>query len=346
MEAVAGRGEDSPVERARWDRAEAGVLQRVAVLACRLTDVDEAVVLLRGRARTCSLVAVAWHCRHGGPIPRWREDQAAVREALDTGRPAAESGHGRRLSAAAPLMVDGEARGVLALSSVDESRPFAPGELDLLAELAELASSALVERDLRARAEAVLDAGVGMLAHAVDIRDDYTGRHSAQVGDLARRVGERIGMSAEELELLEYAARLHDVGKLGVPDAILQKPGPLDEPEWEGDAPPPRVGRRDDRPGAGSRGAGEAWSSRTTKRWDGHGYPGGLAGDGIPLASRVISVCDAFEAMVSRRPYRAPLSVEDALAGAVAAAGTQFDPVVVSAVEVEAGSDYWIAGTA
>src|SRR4051812_36877774 len=233
MEAVAGRGEDSPVERARGDRAEAGVLQRVAVLACRLTDVDEAVVLLRGRAHSNSLVAVAWHCRHGGPIPRWREDQRPVRRALESGRPAAEAGDGRRLSAAAPLVVDGEARGVLALSSVDESRPFAPRELGLLADLADLASSALIERDLRARAEAVLDAGVGMLARAVDIRDDYTGRHSAQVGDLARRVGERIGMSAHELETLEYAARLHDVGKLGVPDAILQKPGPLDEQEWE-----------------------------------------------------------------------------------------------------------------
>jgi HD-GYP domain-containing protein (c-di-GMP phosphodiesterase class II) len=321
------------------------VLQRVAVLACRLTDVDEAVVLLRGRAHANSLVAVAWHCRHGGPIPRWREGQRAVRRALDSGRPAAQSGDGRRLSAAAPLMVDGEARGVLALSSVDESRPFAPKELGLLAELAGLASSALIERDLRARAEAVLDAGVGMLARAVDIRDDYTGRHSAHVGDLARRVGERIGMSAGELEMLEYAARLHDVGKLGVPDAILQKPGPLDEEEWKVMRRHPEWGAEmiAQVPGLEEL-AGLVVSHH--ERWDGHGYPGGLAGEGIPLASRVISVCDAFEAMVSRRPYRAPLSVEDALAELVAASGTQFDPLVVSAVEIEAGSDRWIAGTA
>jgi HD-GYP domain-containing protein (c-di-GMP phosphodiesterase class II) len=321
------------------------VLQRVAVLACRLTDVDEAVVLLRGRAHANSLVAVAWHCRHGGPIPRWREGQRAVRRALDSGRPAAESGDGRRLSAAAPLMVDGEARGVLALSSVGESRPFAPRELGLLAELADLASSALIERDLRARAEAVLDAGVGMLARAVDIRDDYTGRHSAHVGELAGRVGERIGMSAEELELLQYAARLHDVGKLGVPDAILQKAGPLDEEEWKVMRRHPEWGAEMIAQVPGLEELAELVLSHH-ERWDGRGYPGGLAGDGIPLASRVISACDAFEAMVSRRPYRAPLTVEDALAELVAAAGTQFDPAVVSAVEIEAGSDRWIAGTA
>jgi HD-GYP domain-containing protein (c-di-GMP phosphodiesterase class II) len=268
-----------------------------------------------------------------------------VRRALDSGRPAAESGDGRRLSAAAPLMVDGEARGVLALSSVGESRPFAPRELGLLAELADLASSALIERDLRARAEAVLDAGVGMLARAVDIRDDYTGRHSAHVGELAGRVGERIGMSAEELELLQYAARLHDVGKLGVPDAILQKAGPLDEEEWKVMRRHPEWGAEMIAQVPGLEELAELVLSHH-ERWDGRGYPGGLAGDGIPLASRVISACDAFEAMVSRRPYRAPLTVEDALAELVAAAGTQFDPAVVSAVEIEAGSDRWIAGTA
>lgn len=346
MEAVAGReGEDSPTERARGDRAEAGVLQRVAALACRLTDVDEAVVLLRGRAHTNSMVAVAWHCRHGGPIPAWRESQAAVRRALETGLPAAESGRGRRLSAAAPLMVDGAARGVLALSSLEETRPVAPKELGLLAELAELGSSALIERDLRARAEAVLDAGVRMLSRAVDIRDDYTGRHSAQVGDLARRVGSRIGMTAGELELLEYAARLHDVGKLGVPDSILLKPGPLDEREWEVMRRHPEWGAEMIAQVPGLEELAQLVVSHH-ERWDGGGYPGGLAGESIPLASRVICACDAFEAMVSRRPYRAPLSVEDALAELVAASGTQFDPHVVSAVEVEAGSDHWIAGTA
>jgi HD-GYP domain-containing protein (c-di-GMP phosphodiesterase class II) len=321
---------------------EAGVLQRVVALACRLAAVDEAVVLLRGRGRSSSLVAVAWHGRHGGPLPSWREGQAAVRRALATGLPAAESGRGRRLSAAAPLMVDGEARGVLALTSLARStiapaRPFRADQLELLAELADLAASALIERDLRARAETVLDAGVAMLTRAVDIRDDYTGRHSAQVGDLARRVGGRIGMEEQQLDLLQYAARLHDVGKLSVPDAILQKPGPLDADEWA-------VMRRHPEWGAEMVAQVPGLEELATlvvahhERWDGHGYPNGLAGERIPLASRVISACDAFEAMVSRRPYRAPLSVEEALAELVAASGTQFDPQVVEAVKVEAAT--------
>jgi HD-GYP domain-containing protein (c-di-GMP phosphodiesterase class II) len=223
------------------------------------------------------------------------------------------------------------------LSSVTPTRPFAPQQLELLAELAELASSALIERDLRARAEAVLDAGVAMLARAVGIRDDYTGRHSAQVGDLARRVGERIGMSEDELGMLKYAARLHDVGKLNVPDAILQKPGPLDEDEWA-------VMRRHPEWGAEMIAQVPGLEELATlvvahhERWDGHGYPSGLAGERIPLASRVISACDAFEAMVTRRPYRAPLSVDEALAELVSAAGTQFDPQVVGAVEIEAST--------
>jgi len=336
MEAVAGRqGEDTLAERPGNVREDGGVLQRVACLACRLADVDEAVVLLRGGGQQSSLVAVAWHGRHGGPIPSWREGQPAVRRALAGGLPVAEAGRGRRLSAAAPLLVDGEVRGVLSLSSVSPTRPFSPDQLELLAELAELASTALVERDLRSQAERVLDAGVSMLARAVDIRDDYTGRHSVQVGELARRVGVRIGMAEADLGMLEYAARLHDLGKLSVPDSILQKPGPLDEDEWA-------VMRRHPQWGAEMIAQVPGLEELATlvvahhERWDGSGYPNGLAGEGIPLASRVISACDAFEAMVTRRPYRAPLTVDEALAELVAAAGTQFDPDVVAAVRVEA----------
>jgi hypothetical protein len=337
MEAVAGRqGADSPAERSGAVRGEPSVLQRVAALACRVAEADESVVLLRGRARAGSLVAVAWHGRHGGPIPSWREAQACVRRALATGRPAADAGRRARANAAAPLMVEGEARGVLALSSLGPARAFAPDRLELIAELAELAASALVEGDLRARAEAVVDAGVGILARAVDIRDDYTGRHSAQVGDLARRVGERIEMPAEELGLLQYAARLHDVGKLAVPDAILQKPGPLDADEWT-------VMRRHPEWGAEMIAQVPGLEELAAlvvahhERWDGGGYPHGLSGERIPLASRVISVCDAFEAMVSQRPYREALSVDEALRELLAGAGTQFDPEVVAAVQAEAG---------
>jgi HD-GYP domain-containing protein (c-di-GMP phosphodiesterase class II) len=241
------------------------------------------------------------------------------------------AGPRRGVSARCPVVVDGESRGVLAV--VATSR-LDPGQLELLAEFADLAASSLAERDLRARAEALGSAAVDVLARAVDVRDSYTGRHSAQVGTLARRVGERLGMTRDEVTLLECAARLHDIGKLGVPDTILCKPGPLDEAEWA-------VMRRHPEWGADmvSSVPGLVEIGRLVgahhERWDGCGYPAGLTGESIPLASRVISVCDAYEAMVSKRPYRAPLSEGRALAELAAGAGSQFDPQVVAAVEAE-----------
>lgn len=225
-------------------------------------------------------------------------------------------------------------RVALVVSEGGRGRGFDRSRLDLLSDLAGLAASSLLERDRRARAEAALEAGAEVLGRVIDMRDTYTGRHSARVSVLARRVGERIGMSDDEVELLAYAARLHDVGKLAVPDSILQKPGPLDElewavmrlhPEWGAEmvAGVPGLERLADLVGAHH------------EHWDGEGYPLGLQGEGIPLASRVIAACDAFEAMVSHRPYRAPLSTKEALGDLRAGAGSQFDPMVVVAVEVE-----------
>jgi HD-GYP domain-containing protein (c-di-GMP phosphodiesterase class II) len=297
-------------------------------------EVDEAVVLLRGRARSGSLTEVARHGRSTAIGRSLRWENAAVRRALDSGHTVAETGAGRRLSAAAPLIVAGDVRGVLAVLGSERGRPFAPKQLEILAELAELAAGSLEERGLRARAEAIVAAGIDVLARAVDIRDDYTGRHSAQVGALARRVGTRLGMPGDELEVLERAARLHDVGKLGVPDTILQKPGPLDEAEWAVMRRHPEWGAEmvGSVPGLEELGALVGYHH---ERWDGRGYPNGLQGEAIPLASRVISVCDAFEAMISDRPYRASLGVAKALEELLASAGSQFDPAVVAAVRVE-----------
>jgi HD-GYP domain-containing protein (c-di-GMP phosphodiesterase class II) len=290
------------------------------------------VVLLRARTRGASLVEVARRGRTGVLGGRGlRPENTAVRRALDSGNAVAETGRGRRLSAAAPLTVHGDVRGVLAVVGAERGRPLAARQLQLLAELAELGGGLLEERGLRTEAESIVAAGIDVLAHAVDIRDVYTGHHSAQVGGLARRVGERLGMSEEELELLERAARLHDVGKLAVPDTILQKPGPLDDAEW-------KVMRRHPEWGAEMVGSVPGLErlgilvGHHHERWDGSGYPHGLEGEAIPLASRVISVCDAFEAMVSDRPYRSSLNVATALGELLEGAGTQFDPAVVAAV--------------
>src|SRR3954454_18705374 len=322
MEAVAGCAYPHEPSARRSDPAERqDPLAQVAALACRVIGAEESVVLLRDSAGR-RLMEVA---RYGRAGPR------------------------RGVSARCPVVVDGESRGVLAV--VATSR-LGPGQLELLADFAQLAASSLEERDLRARAEALGTAAVDVLARAVDVRDDYTGRHSAQVGALARRVGERLGMTGEEITLLECAARLHDVGKLGVPDTILQKPGPLDEAEWAIMRRHPEWGAEMVSSVPGLEQLGGLVAAHH-ERWDGGGYPvaaaahgawaaggyrDGLAGEALPLASRVISICDAYEAMVSRRPYRSSLSARHALTELTAGAGSQFDPQVVAAVEAELAS--------
>jgi HD-GYP domain-containing protein (c-di-GMP phosphodiesterase class II) len=306
MEAVAGwTSDEGPSARSSGVSGEPDLLAQVAALACRAIGVQTAVVLLRDPpSGGGGLREVA---RHGLTRRRMR---VAVR---------------------CPIVVDGDVRGVLAVVG---TRRLEPDQLELLGELADLAATSLEERDRRSHAEAIVTAGVDVLARAVDMRDDYTGRHSAHVGELARKVGERLGMPAGDIALLEFAARLHDLGKLAVPDTILQKPGPLDEDEWAVMRRHPEWGAEMVSSVPGLEQLGLLVASHH-ERWDGSGYPDGLAGESIPLASRVISVCDAYEAMVSRRPYRASLSVQSALGELSAGAGSQFDPVVVAAVVAE-----------
>src|SRR3954471_21347815 len=140
------------------------------------------------------------------------------------------------------------------------------------------------------------------LVRAVDMRDDYTARHSESVGAVATRVGARLGLRGMQLRLLSLTARLHDIGKLAVPDAILHKAGPLDELEWERMRRHSALGAEmlADVPGLEPVAPLVRWHH---ERWDGAGYPDGLAGEDIPLACRVVSVCDACHAMSQDRPY-------------------------------------------
>jgi diguanylate cyclase (GGDEF)-like protein len=154
--------------------------------------------------------------------------------------------------------------------------------------------------------------------------------HVSEVAVLARATGQRLGLGGTGLDELERAAELHDIGKIAIPDAILAKPGPLDEEEW-------RFMRRHTLIGESVLSAAPALASvakvvrSSHERFDGGGYPDGLAGDSIPLASRIVFVCDAFHAMTSERPYGTPMSVENAIAELSRCAGTQFDPEVVIA---------------
>jgi diguanylate cyclase (GGDEF)-like protein len=157
-------------------------------------------------------------------------------------------------------------------------------------------------------------------------------QHLCQVGRLAVAIGRRMGMSSEQLDELRRAAELHDIGKAAVPDAILNKPTALDEDEWN-------FMRRHTIVGERILALAPALAPVATlvrashERWDGGGYPDGLAGADIPLGSRIVFVCDAFDAIISDRPYARSRSDEEALAELRHGSGTQFDPDVVDVFE-------------
>jgi diguanylate cyclase (GGDEF)-like protein len=172
------------------------------------------------------------------------------------------------------------------------------------------------------------DRTMAALLESLSARDPAFHEQLAGVGALAGEVGRMLGLRRDELEELERAAQLHDLGKLAVPDEILSKPGPLDEREWDFVKQHTIVGERILRASPALRSvAGVVRSSH--ENWDGSGYPDGIAGEDIPLASRIIRACNAFVAMTSQRPYRDALSAEDALEELERCAGTDFDPTVV-----------------
>jgi len=169
------------------------------------------------------------------------------------------------------------------------------------------------------------------LARAVDARDSETGDHSGRVASYAVAMARRLGLSAEEIAELKIAAELHDIGKIGVPDAILMKPGPLTPEEWDLMRQHAIVGSNILQSTPLSEVVKQA-VRHVHEWWGGRGYPDKLHGDQIPLFARILAVADAFEAMTSKRPYRRPFSTEQALAELRPMRGIQFDPQVVDAM--------------
>jgi putative nucleotidyltransferase with HDIG domain len=168
------------------------------------------------------------------------------------------------------------------------------------------------------------------LAKAVDLRDTYTGSHSARVAELAAKVAARLGLDQELVELARLAGSLHDLGKLAIPEEILRKPGPLTAPERLVLERHPQIGFRM-LDSLGIEPVAE-WILHHHERWDGTGYPEALPGPSIPLGARIIFVVDAYDAMTSDRVYRGRLTPSQALQELERCAGTQFDPDVVEAL--------------
>ena len=168
------------------------------------------------------------------------------------------------------------------------------------------------------------------LLKALAERNPSLGDHLDDVTGLCEAVGKELGLTEEAMTPLLQAAALHDVGKVAIPDAILDKPGPLDETEWEFMRTHTLIGERILAEAPALAEAAKIVRS-SHERHDGRGYPDGLAGDAIPLAARIIAVCDSFDAMTSDRPYRTAMSAEGALSELHNCSGTQFDPKVIAA---------------
>jgi hypothetical protein len=197
-------------------------------------------------------------------------------------------------------------------------------EAHLLEEVMSL--NARLARDLRRVVQA--------LTGAVEVKDEYTSGHLQRVQAFARDVGLRLGLPARELELLEIASTLHDIGKIAVPESILNKPGPLDADELLVIQRHSEIGARMLETIDGLREAAPLVLHHQ-ERWDGRrdgpfpGYPAGLAGEAIPLGARIIAVVDCFDAMTTDRPYRRALGKSAAREALLAERGRQFDPKVV-----------------
>jgi len=192
-----------------------------------------------------------------------------------------------------------------------------------------------LEEQVRARTADLEEAQVDVLERlglVTEYRDDDTGSHIRRVGDLAWRVALQLGVSPRDAEMIRLAAPLHDLGKVAIPDEILLKPGRLTEAEFEIVKRHTEVGTRIL---SGSRSRllqlAEEIAATHHERWDGAGYPGGLAHDEIPLSGRIIAVVDVFDALTSRRPYKTAWPEDRALAEIERLSGAHFDPEVVRA---------------
>jgi putative nucleotidyltransferase with HDIG domain len=220
--------------------------------------------------------------------------------------------------------------GTVTVGTLDQSFRFGSDDVRLLATIANHVTTAIGTVEAFNRLHDSYLATVRSLAAAVDAKDPYTRGHSDRVAHYATLAAGELELTHDQRMALEMAAYLHDIGKIGIPEDILLKPGRLSEEEMAKMRHHPLIGANILDP------VSFPWPITPVvrhhhERWDGAGYPTGLAGAKIPLLARVLSVADAYEAMISDRPYRAGRSMQEGLAELEACAGSQFDPEVVVA---------------
>jgi diguanylate cyclase (GGDEF)-like protein/putative nucleotidyltransferase with HDIG domain len=238
---------------------------------------------------------------------------------------------------AVAIRVGGEVWGVLNLEQL-KTHAFDSDDVVFADLVAAHVGAALDRTRLAGELESTFMTTLAALSDALEHKDAYTAAHAREVEDLSERVGARLGLTGEDLRTVRYAALLHDIGKIGIPSEILSKPSKLTDEEFEQIKQHTVIGARMleripffEHVHPLVRSAHE--------RWDGRGYPDGLAASEIPLGARIICACDAFHAMTSDRPYRSAMPVTDAIAELNREAGRQFDPAVVDALVAEAMLD-------
>ncbi|MDP2829216.1 MAG: HD domain-containing protein [Sulfuricellaceae bacterium] len=196
--------------------------------------------------------------------------------------------------------------------------------------------------DNERKAREVLDSHISMmeaLGRAIAKRDSDTGAHNYRVAWIAARIAERMGMSGSDMQALIAGSFLHDVGKIGIPDAILLKPGKLDDSEM--DVMRTHVGQGEGIvTGMGWLDGAQAVVAGHHEKWNGSGYPRGLAGEVIPLAARIFAVADVFDALCSKRPYKEPMTFDASMAILQQDTGSHFDPAVMAVFQPMAQAIY------
>jgi putative nucleotidyltransferase with HDIG domain len=228
-----------------------------------------------------------------------------------------------------PLRARGEGLGVLAVTERHNGNEFTARDRKLLEGLSAMGASALLNCQLHSAVNRQMLSTIEALASAVDAKDAYTHNHSARVAEMCLATAKALGVTdRKSCRDIELAGLLHDIGKIGIPDAILQKPGRLTPDEYRLIKSHVTTGANIVNKVEGLDEVAEA-ILRHHERHDGLGYPGGLAGDAIPLASKLIAIVDTYDSLTTDRPYRKSLGVEHAVTELRRCTGTQFDPAVV-----------------
>jgi putative nucleotidyltransferase with HDIG domain len=318
------------------------LLDAVLDSALRIFNVESGYAVLRDR-NTERLELRALRGAQGG-----RPDERALRNSMSEwvsleGRPLIYNppldGEGARqvdqvtgatAALCVPLVSNEGVIGAVTVGSRDAAFRFTSDDVRLLSTIANHATIAIGNIELFSSLQEAYVATVRSLAAAVDAKDPYTRGHSDRVAEYAMAVAEKLDLSPDQRTALEMAAYLHDIGKIGIREEILLKPGRLDDGEMEQMRHHPLIGANILKPVA------FPWAIAPIVRhhhehWDGAGYPAGLRGEEIPLLARVLAAADACEAMTSDRPYRRGRTVEDAIEELKRCSGSQFDPRVVDA---------------